>query len=436
MGGACCVAARERTLTSRTNNEAFHRNIRYSPSWSFRWDNRGRVAGEMEDHPQQYCHGVGGNVGLEIKSQANLEIDASDGGSPMENFRMKKWRKSSIIHDRTAGNFTTPASDLSNCSSFSAEVKELAETSARADPSERKLSFSTHSASPLSTPKVDPSFSQSYAASASTPSKHARQSPGRQLLRGISDSGVLGSKSPSNPVSEGRQSFNLSTTCSNDVNLGSQGSDGWSMRTFSELVASSQRERWSFDSEIMDSGRSRITRSSSHLLGSPSEDIQLCGLCSRLVTERCSWINNELAVVAILVCGHVYHADCLEKMTPETDKYDPKCPACTAGEKHALKFSMRALRAEADLKARYNRISRNRVIDSDIDGDMVFTDICRSVGMEGRGPKLGSSSSLKSSFAKPFLKRHFSLSSRSTRALSINEPSAKKKGFWARYRRE
>lgn len=109
MGGACCVAARERTLTSRTNNEAFHRNIRYSPSWSFRWDNRGRVAGEVEDTPHQYCHGMSGNIGLEIKSQTNLEMDVSDGGSPLENFPMNKWRKSSI-HDGTAGNLTTPAS--------------------------------------------------------------------------------------------------------------------------------------------------------------------------------------------------------------------------------------------------------------------------------------------------------------------------------------
>ena len=35
-----------------------------------------------------------------------------------------------------------------------------------------------------------------------------------------------------------------------------------------------------------------------------------------------------VSTVAMLSCGHVYHADCLEQITTPTDKCDPKCPLC------------------------------------------------------------------------------------------------------------
>ena len=124
-------------------------------------------------------------------------------------------------------------------------------------------------------------------------------------------------------------------TCSNDLAVGSHVgcSHGWSMRTFSELVASSQRERWSFDSEHLGSGLSKISVCGSRFSYSPSLDLQTCGACSKFLTERSSWAASELSVVAVLVYGHAYHADCLESMTPEVENYDPACPICTGGEK-------------------------------------------------------------------------------------------------------
>lgn len=441
MGAACCVAARERTLpTTRTAGGGLHRNIRYSPQYSFSW------AGEVGDSPNLLSHGNCGSGDLEIKDQIDVEReDTSDGGSPLQNFQRGAWQKSTI-HDGAIGNSTTPASDLSMGSSFSMEVKDsvelsaIAETSPVAGPSASKLSFSTPSTSSMSMHRVsDPSISQAYLVHGdSTPSRWTHRSPGHQLLRGISDSRILGLKSPNNnSVSEGRQSF----VCSNDLTLGSQGgsSDGWSMRTFSELVASSQRDRWSFDSETLDSSRGKITRSNSRLFASPSVDLKTCGVCSKLLTERSSWssqkiiANNELSVVSVLVCGHVYHAECLENMTSETDKYDPTCPACTMGEKQAFKVSGKHLR-ETDLKVRNSWISRNRIVDSDIEGNSDVSKNQKNAGTEGKGPKMGPSSSMKSSFVKPFLRRHFSLGSRPTRALSVNELSARRKGFWARYR--
>ncbi|GMP81444.1 hypothetical protein CsSME_00036152 [Camellia sinensis var. sinensis] len=225
--------------------------------------------------------------------------------------------------------------------------------------------------------------------------------------------------------------------------LGSQGasSDGWSMRTFSELVASSQRERWSFDSEFLGSGRGKLSESSGALSYSPSIDLQTCGVCSKLLTERCSWSSqkiiatNELSVVAVLVCGHAYHAECLEAMTQEADRYDPSCPFCTVGEKKLSKMARKVMRAEAELKSRSGKISRNRVLDNYHD-DAEFDVLDRRKTSEGdeNFHKMEPSSSARRSFAKPFLRRHFSLGSKWSRSMSENNSA--RKGFWARYRKD
>lgn len=94
MGSACCVAAKDRTVTNGPSSEILQRNVRYSPSWSFRWDNRGRVAGE-EISMNLFSHGVNRNVGLDIKSLTPTETAyASEEGSPLDSFRTHTWQKS------------------------------------------------------------------------------------------------------------------------------------------------------------------------------------------------------------------------------------------------------------------------------------------------------------------------------------------------------
>lgn len=436
MGSACCVPARERTYPNRTGGE-IRRNVIYSPSWSFRWDNnRGRVAGEVETPSYQVSCGISRNASMELKGPLGSERgNFSDMGSPLENFGSPTSQKSPV-HGGTVTHLMTSPSDLSMASNYSPEIKNLAESSAP------NLSFSIPSA--FSTPTADLLATTAYPLFPnSTPSRRARRSPGHQLLRQVSDSRILGLKSPNNnSVSEGRPSFVLST-CSNDLATGSQGgsSDGWSMRTFSELVASSQRERWSFDSEHLGSINGRIGESSSRFSCSPSIDLQSCGACSKLLTERSSWSSQkimagpELSVVAVLICGHVYHAECLETMTLEADKYDPACPICMVGEKQMSKMARKALKAEVDLKSKNRKIPKNRVVDSYLDCDFDVFDQQKNSDRKGKCPRMEPSSSTKSSFAKPFLKRHFSLGSKWSRSLSEND-TARKKGFWARYRKD
>lgn len=139
--------------------------------------------------------------------------------------------------------------------------------------------------------------------------------------------------------------------------------------------------------------------------------------------------TNELSVVSVLNCGHVYHAECLESLTPEINKYDPPCPVCTYGEKQAVKMSEKALKAELDSKAR--KRSRKRIVDSDLSSDMMFGRH-KSGGLDGRGPKMSSSSSMKSSVGKPFLKRHFSFGSKTSRSVSENQSNPRRSFFWSR----
>lgn len=254
----------------------------------------------------------------------------------------------------------------------------------------------------------------------STPSRCHRYSRGPQFLHQVPTSQTPDYKSSPFSISEETPSH-IPPDWGSESARGSNGgsSDSWSIPVLSELTTT-RRERWSFDSENSGFGVDKIGRSS----GSPPADLQTCGVCAKLLTMRSSWgwtsqkivSNNELAVVSVLTCGHVYHAECLEYMTPEINKYDPACPVCTYGEKQAVKMSEKALKAEVDQKAR-KRSSRKHVGGSD--GGAVV-----------KGSKISSSIINKSS---PFLKRHLSFSSKSSKSLPENhQPTRRKSFFWAR----
>lgn len=439
MGSVCCVAAKNRNIPNNGGSGTLHSNSVYSPSWSLRWENRRRVAGEVDNYLCQHSRGITSNSSREIKGSeiGSERVVVSDVESPLESFGTPMSQKSTFYDGRN------PTSDLSIASNYSTEVKHITDSPETTEP---KHSFSTPSTPSLSTPRADPlpSSSQTHPLPInSTPSRRARRSPGHQLFRQISDSQILGLKSPNNnTTSEGRPSFALSSY-SNEITSGSQfgSSDGWSLRTFSELVASSQRERWSFDSEQLGSSRGRL----SYSYATTSTGVQTCGVCSKLLTERSSWSSQklfptcELSVVAILACGHVYHSECLETMTVEADRFDPNCPVCLVGEKQLLKMSKKASRATVELKARNNnnsKISRNRIVDSYCEGDFEFLDqSTEKYNGKGKGVKLEPSSSTGGrSLAKPFLRWHFPTGPKWNRSLSDND-SSRKKGFWMRYRK-
>ncbi|KAI5577334.1 hypothetical protein BDE02_09G105500 [Populus trichocarpa] len=433
MGGACCVAARDKNIVSGPGGDILHRNIRYSPSWSFRWDNRGRVAGE-DASISWFSGGISRNYGSDIKHESTY---ASEDGSPTESFQRRTWQKSPTS-EGTAARVRTPTSDQSISRNISMDtsleqVEESTESTAVLKLSPAKSSLSLPSSSSSST---SPLPSQGHLHPASSTPRWLQHSSRNQLTKPVSDALIPGLKSSKSiPVSDERPPI---PSWSNGSTRGCHGesSDGWSMHAFSELTATSNRERWSFDNECLAFNHKK-TRSSGRNSSFPSVDLQTCGICLKLLTEKSLWSSqkliagNELSVVAVLTCGHAYHAECLEALTPEIDKYDPACPFCTLGEKQAFQLSQKALKTETDLKAR-NKKLRSRVVDGDLDGDSIMFDRLKGGGQEGKGPEMGSSASMKSSLAKPFLRKHFSFGSKGSRSSTETHSTRKKGFFWTK----
>ncbi|KAL5073616.1 hypothetical protein RYX36_012600 [Vicia faba] len=440
MGAACFVAARDKTVQSGSTNENSHRNIRCSPTWSFRWDNRGgRVAGE-DTSINWFSDGNSRNDGSENKNESGHVLEE---GSPLQNSQPNAIRKSPIS-EGTGPNVRDSTSDVSISRSVSIDASMeqangLGESSLASSPSPAKPSLhsTSLSASPLSSQYhiLPPSF---------TPSRWPGHSPGHQLLWPTSDIRMQACKSPGSfSLSEERPVF---PSWSNGSGMRSRGgsSDGWSIPGFSELMGAHHRQRWSLDSESFGSNYERIARSGSWFSASPV-DLRTCGFCSKVLKEKSPWstqkiyTSNDLSVVAVLICGHVYHAECLENMTADISKYDPACPVCSFGEKQTMELSKKVLKVEMDLKAR-NQTLENQVEYSDIENDdsIAFDSIKgkEPIG-EGKGPRLDSSSrGRRSSFGKPFLRRHFTFGSKGSRSTIDSHHTKKKVFFWTKSSKE
>ncbi|AEE35715.1 putative transcription factor interactor and regulator C2H2 family [Arabidopsis thaliana] len=438
MGSVCCVAVKDRKVppSGGPASSSVHRNSACSPQWSFRRDNRRRVADEIEGSPYYSPYVASRGISMDKMSLGSERGTLSEGGTPPDGHLGTPASQKSATPEMSTNSMVPPSSGSSLASSDLIEVKNLVDSPGIVPSAQSKPLFSTPS---LPNPVSDLSSAHTrLLPPKSTPSRRARRSPGHQLFRQVSDSQILGLKSPINnySISEGRSSFVLST-CSNDFATGSQyasSEGGWSMNTFSELVAYSQRDRWSFDSEHLGSGRRKLSGGSSRFSFSPSVvDQQVCGACSKLLTERSSIATFELPIAAVLACGHVYHAECLETMTTDIEKYDPACPICTIGEKRVAKITRKALKAEAEAKAKQYKRCKNRVVDSYGESECDEFVFQKMGKREGKALKLEASCSSKSSSNKSFLKWHFaSISSKWNKPSS--KDSALKKGFWSRHR--
>ncbi|KQK03727.1 uncharacterized protein LOC100836754 isoform X2 [Brachypodium distachyon] len=428
MGANCCIAAKQRPEPCATPVEvSSYRNIRQSPSWSFRWDNRTHIEDIMEI-PTNFSNHSSGSIRPETKSGSIAPTEGfSNGGSPSDLFHKVKWHKSEKKMGTSKIAQFDPR-DRSTASNSSPEAKLCRKSLDMVSvASDTKTSMSVPSTPPIVS-RADPSSSTGHSLPMDPDSmRKARRSPGYQLYRQVSDSKIPSLRSLNESSSpEGRPSSSMLSVCSNDLSAaGSHGesSDGWSMRTFSEMVASSRRERWSVDSELLGSASSKMTRSSASNPTTLPPDQEVCKLCLKLLKERTAWNAQDLGVVAVLLCGHVYHAKCLDRVTAEAEKYDPPCPVCTHGEQHTVKLFGKL---ESKIK---NKMPQNVIVDGDQEGSSKLLQKSR------REPKLGASSSMKGPFSRPFLKRHFSIGSRPPRLVSESE-STGKKGFWARHWRE
>ncbi|KAK4794219.1 hypothetical protein SAY86_012213 [Trapa natans] len=247
-----------------------------------------------------------------------------------------------------------------------------------------------------------------------------------------SDGTIPGLMSPSVHLTTEEKSV-LPSWCDGSTGGSCSGSsDSCSVNASSGLVPFSNGKNWPFDG---DSFHGKLSKSSSKVSAYTSSDRQTCGICSKLLSIQKIFVNNELSVVAILVCGHTYHADCLECTTPEFDKYDPSCPICIFGEKQAVKMPEKVLKAEFKMMLKKDKRWRNRISDTELDINYASLGHRQGGGFEEKGLRLGSSSSTRPSSSKSFLRRHFSYGSKGCRPLSENR-STRKGFFWSKTTKE
>ncbi|GAB4828226.1 hypothetical protein Ancab_035139 [Ancistrocladus abbreviatus] len=64
-------------------------------------------------------------------------------------------------------------------------------------------------------------------------------------------------------------------------------------------------------------------------------DAAMSSELAQMVCEICQQSIRWFVVVAVLVCGHVYHAECLEDTTHFDDIRDPPCPVCSVSVSEA-----------------------------------------------------------------------------------------------------
>lgn len=113
MGSACCIAAREKDLPSRTGGNALYRNVRCSPTWSFQWENRRRVASEIDDSPYQTSHRFSRDVSVEVKGPVGSDRgNLSDEVSLHESFGTPVSLKSPVHEGVVANLIAQPSGDV------------------------------------------------------------------------------------------------------------------------------------------------------------------------------------------------------------------------------------------------------------------------------------------------------------------------------------
>lgn len=333
-------------------------NSSFSPPLSRRWDCRDQPDGLSQEIPAAplygsslSSHSKGSRSVMSSDQYANHHHSVSDGAlsyfeSPSNNLQSSRWTPPVQRYD--LGEFSTPTGGARIYSSASPQRSER-QFRARVSPSSHGL-FSP-------SPRAE---SSRWASSNKPPTfLPSRNFPGRRSFMSTPVYPLVFH----NPVSDGESSGITGTSSSHMMipSDHSRNSPPWPENTYkpdlkfhkvlSDLQkvgvspdndANSRREgiRWSngsssdfaFDGDAIDVAEHINVENPR----SPNCSLrrQKCGLCYRLLRQKSPWSshrivrNSDLPIAGVLPCGHVFHADCLEEMTPKSLVQEPPCPLC------------------------------------------------------------------------------------------------------------
>ncbi|XP_065854674.1 uncharacterized protein, partial [Euphorbia lathyris] len=91
---------------------------------------------------------------------------------------------------------------------------------------------------------------------------------------------------------------------------------------------------------------------------------QKCGVCGKLLWQKSPWSSHrimrgsDMPIAGVLPCSHVFHAECIEQVTPKTQIHDPPCPLClktieeineSASISEPLQVALRSIRGSRGL---------------------------------------------------------------------------------------
>lgn len=349
-GSVCCVAARPRGSTRNSDGwsvgptEPYWRvNGGYSPPLSATWEQK-----QLRGSPfSSRRSSVSSPFSLHQLRDLHVISSVSPLDSPSEGFRLPQWTP--LSNDASMGDFIAAAAEPSTRTSALTPTSEacmLTGISGSLSSSSQRLTKDTlivTSNRPLHPYR---SFSRHCLSKLGS-----RRLFARQKLDGVARFGSAGRR---NLLSENEQGSGHQ----------SEG-DGKQPMTLSQLVASSTQEvfgwsdvnsvsqlSWNADEDglktYMPLPFERIRADvfqPDESSGSVDHDkaLEKCSLCCRDLSRWSPWSletyggSYDLPVVGVLVCGHTFHAECLEKSGSDTSKSNPHCPQCMQIEIMSLK---------------------------------------------------------------------------------------------------
>ncbi|XP_031391619.1 uncharacterized protein LOC116203820 isoform X1 [Punica granatum] len=191
-----------------------------------------------------------------------------------------------------------------------------------------------------------------------------------------------------------------------------------------DLSWSSRREeafRWSSSSSYdfgLDGERYDVVENLENPMSpnSGSAVDQKCGVCRKLLVQKSPWSSNrimrgnDMPIAGILPCGHVFHADCLEHVTPKTQIHEPPCPLCLKVVGAGEESESASVSEPLHLALRSLRSSRRGVVVSEAQQEA-------SEKQSGKWARVGSRWNIGGSSIRKRLKKHLTFKSKVSDAL-------------------